>query len=40
MFDLRVPQNVDIARAAEWSEVKRTFEQKYGSAAGLIQTLG
>ena len=36
MFDLKIPQTVDIARAAEWSDVKRTFEQKYAAAAPTI----
>ena len=40
MFDLKIPQTVDIARAAEWSETKRTFEQKYAGAAPVIQALG
>jgi len=40
MFDLKIPQTVDIARAAEWSETKRTFEQKYAAAAPVIQALG
>jgi chromosome partitioning protein len=40
MFDVRVPQHVDIAKAAEWSETLRTFEQKYGQMAPLIKRLG
>lgn len=40
LFKLRVPQHVDIARAAEWSETPRTFEQKYGAAAATVQALG
>ncbi len=40
MFDVRIPQNVDIAKAAEWSETPRTFEQKYGAMAKVIKTLG
>ena len=40
MFNLRIPQHVDIARAAEWSETPRTFEQKYGGAASLMKALG
>jgi len=40
MFDVRIPQNVDIAKAAEWSDTQRTFEQKYGSMAGTIKKLG
>lgn len=37
VFDTRIPQAEQIARAAEWSENKRTLEQKYGPAAGLIR---
>jgi chromosome partitioning protein len=40
MFDIRIPQNVDIARAAEWSDTARTFEMKYGSGAEIIRRLG
>jgi chromosome partitioning protein len=40
MFNLRIPQHVDIARAAEWSETPRTFELKYGAAAPIIRALG
>ncbi|MGD9980893.1 MAG: hypothetical protein AB7T58_09890, partial [Hyphomonadaceae bacterium] len=40
MFDVRIPQHVDIAKAAEWSETPRTFEQKYGQMAGTIKKLG
>lgn len=40
MFDLRIPQHVDIAKAAEWSEAPRTFEQKYGAMAGAVRKLG
>ncbi len=40
MFRLRVPQHVDIARAAEWSDTPRTFEQKYGGAADIMRELG
>ena len=40
MFDTRIAQNVDIAKAAEWSETPRTFEQKYGSMAGTVKKLG
>jgi chromosome partitioning protein len=40
MFDVRIPQIMDIARAAEWSDTPRTFEQKYGAGAGLMQKLG
>jgi len=37
VFDTRIPQAEQIARAAEWSEHKRTLEQKYGAAAGVIR---
>jgi cellulose biosynthesis protein BcsQ len=40
LFSLRVPQHVDIARAAEWSDAPRSFEQKYGSAVGAVRALG
>jgi len=40
MFDVRIPQNVDIAKAAEWSETQRSFDQKYGSMANTIKKLG
>lgn len=40
MFDTRIPQIQDIARAAEWSETTRTFEQKYGAAASVYKALG
>lgn len=40
MFDVRIPQHVDIAKAAEWSETQRTFDQKYGAMAKVIKTLG
>lgn len=40
LFKLAIPQHVDIARAAEWSETPRTFEQKYGEAAPVVQALG
>lgn len=40
MFDVRIPQHVDIAKAAEWSETPRTFEQKYGAMAPLMKKLG
>ncbi|MBI1186833.1 MAG: AAA family ATPase [Alphaproteobacteria bacterium] len=40
MFDVRIPQHVDIARAAEWSDSPRTFEQKYGQMAGTIRKFG
>jgi hypothetical protein len=31
---------VDIAKAAEWSETPRTFEQKYGAMAQTVAKLG
>ncbi len=37
VFDTRIPQAEQIARAAEWSENKRTLEQKYGPAAQTIR---
>lgn len=37
LFDTRIPQAEQIARAAEWSDSKRTLEQKYGEAAPLIR---
>lgn len=40
MFDVRIPQHVDIAKAAEWSETQRTFEQKYGEMAGIVKKFG
>lgn len=40
MFDVRIPQMQDIARAAEWSDTPRTFEQKYGQGAGIIRAMG
>ena len=40
MFDVRIPQNVDVAKAAEWSDSLRTFDQKYGSVAPIIAKLG
>ncbi len=40
MFDVRIPQHVDIAKAAEWSDAPRTFDQKYGSMAATIAKLG
>ncbi|MGE0828898.1 MAG: ParA family protein [Hyphomonadaceae bacterium] len=40
MFDVRIPQHVDIAKAAEWSEHPRTFEQKYGEMAPIVKKLG
>jgi cellulose biosynthesis protein BcsQ len=40
MFDVRIPQHVDIAKAAEWSETPRTFDQKYGAMAPIVAKLG
>jgi chromosome partitioning protein len=40
MFDVRIPQHVDIAKAAEWSETPRTFDQKYGGMAQIVAKLG
>ncbi len=37
VFDTRIPQAEQIARAAEWSDTKRTLEQKYGEAAPVIR---
>ena len=37
VFDTRIPQAEQIARAAEWSDSKRTLEQKYGPAAQTIR---
>jgi chromosome partitioning protein len=39
VFDTRIPQTEAIARAAEWSEHKRTIDQKYGEAAVVIRKL-
>lgn len=40
MLDIRIPQHVDIARAAEWSDSPRTFDQKYGAMAPVVAKLG
>jgi chromosome partitioning protein len=40
MFDVRIAQHVDIAKAAEWSETPRTFDQKYGAMAQTVAKLG
>jgi chromosome partitioning protein len=40
MFDVRIPQHVDVAKAAEWSDKPRTFDQKYGGMASTIAKLG
>jgi chromosome partitioning protein len=39
VFDTMVPQAEQIARAAEWSDAKRTIEQKYGDTAVVIRKL-
>jgi predicted regulator of Ras-like GTPase activity (Roadblock/LC7/MglB family) len=31
---------VDIAKAAEWSDTPRTFDQKYGAMATTVAKLG
>ena len=38
-FKTIIPQNENIARAGEWSEVKRTFDQKYGNAADIVRAV-
>lgn len=38
VFETMIPQAEQIARAAEWSENKRTLEQKYGSAAAIVRS--
>jgi chromosome partitioning protein len=40
MLDVRIPQHVDIAKAAEWSDTPRTFDQKYGAMAPIVAKLG
>jgi chromosome partitioning protein len=40
MFDVRVPQMMDIAKAAEWSDTPRTFDQKYGRGAEVLRAMG
>jgi chromosome partitioning protein len=37
VFDTMIPQAEQIARAAEWSDHRRTLEQKYGDAASVIR---
>ena len=39
VFDTFVPQSEAIARAAEWSDVPRSLDQKYGPAAETIRKL-
>ncbi|WP_018996240.1 ParA family protein [Hirschia maritima] len=36
-FDVVIPQNENIARAGEWAETPRSFDQKYGDAAGIVR---
>lgn len=38
-FNTIIPQNENIARAGEWSDAPRSFEQKYGNAAGVVRAL-
>ncbi len=40
MFNVRIPQMMDIARAAEWSDTPRTFDQKYGAGAAVLRAMG
>jgi len=40
MFDVRIPQHVDVAKAAEWSDTPRSFDQKYGAVAATVAKLG
>lgn len=37
VFDVQIPQTEHIARAAEWSDARRTLDQKYGQAAKVIR---
>ena len=37
VFDTRIPQTEQIARAAEWSDTKRSLDQKYGEATNVIR---
>jgi len=39
VFETRIPQAEAIARAAEWSEHRRTIDQKYGESAVVIRKL-
>ncbi len=39
VFDTVIPQAETIARAAEWSDVPRTLDQKYGEAANVVRRL-
>ena len=38
-FETIIPQNENIARAGEWSEIPRSFDQKYGDAANIVRAL-
>ena len=38
-FDTIVPQNENIARAGQWSDIPREFDVKYGSAAPIVRSL-
>lgn len=39
LFQTRIPQAEEIARAAEWSEVRRSLDHKYGPTTTTIRTL-
>ncbi|MEZ5937051.1 MAG: ParA family protein [Hyphomonadaceae bacterium] len=39
VFETVVPQSEDIARAAEWSDAKRTVDRKYGKASDVVRKL-
>ncbi len=39
LFDIRVPQSEEIARAAEWSDARRSLDQKYGRSADVVRRL-
>ncbi|MDZ4760195.1 MAG: ParA family protein [Alphaproteobacteria bacterium] len=39
VFDTRVMQSEDIARAAEWSDARRTLDQKYGRSTDTVRKL-
>ena len=38
-FNTIIPQNENIARAGEWSDIPRSFEQKYGDASAIVRAL-
>ena len=38
-FDTIIPQNEAVARAADWSESKRTFDEKYAGATQVAYSL-